>query len=393
MVQDAGSGIDHSDARCAERENNMELLAGALLGVLLGLGVFLLLRRQDDSDRDAVSALVSGVNGEERLRTLEQSIASSLRDVRDASDRANETVRNIDRAQGISLAELRTILQSQQQSVARLQETTGKLTDTLSNSQARGQWGERIAADILQAAGLVEGINFRRNQQIEGGSTRPDYTFTLPQGRLLNMDVKFPIASYVRVREASTDAERLVAERQFLADVRTAIGSVKNRNYVDPAGGTLGFVLVFIPNEQIFSFVNERDPHLLQETLDSGVVLCSPTMLFALLSVVRQASDMFSLARRTDEILGTLGMFTAQWNKYQEAVQLVGRRLLSAQKAFDDLSGARTRQLERQLEPLERLRQEHNIDLPELVDAEPVLAAGREGDADDDGYNAGSAPQ
>ena len=109
-------------------------------------------------------------------------------------------------------------------------------------------------------------------------------------------------------------------------------------------------------------------------------------MLFALLSVVRQASDMFALARRTDEILGTLGMFRAQWNKYQEAVQLVGKRLVSTQKAFDDLSGARTRQLERQLEPLERLRQELNIDLPELVDVDSVLAV----EIDDDDNDVGA---
>ena len=369
----------------------MELLAGALLGLVIGVSAFLLLRRRSDLEQNAVSALISGVNGEERLRTLEQNIGNGLREVREASERATETVRTIDRAQGVSLAELRNILQTQQQSVARLQETTGKLTDTLSNSQARGQWGERIAADILRAAGLVEGINFRRNQQIEGGSTRPDYTFTLPQGRLLNMDVKFPIASYVRYREAPTDGERLTAEHGFLADVRTAISSVKNRNYIDPAGGTLGFVLVFIPNEQIFAFVNERDPQLLEETLNSGVVLCSPTMLFALLSVVRQASDMFSLARRTDEILGTLGLFTAQWNKYQEAVQLVGRRLTSTQRAFDDLSGARTRQLERQLEPIERLRQEHNIELPELVEPDVPATVEDDPERDEEPGNTASA--
>lgn len=361
----------------------MELLAGALLGLVAGVGVFLLLRHQGNVEHDAISALVSGVNGEERLRTLEQNIGNSLREVREASERATDTVRIIDRTQSASLAELNAILQIQQQSVAHLQETTGKLTDTLSNSQARGQWGERIAADILRAAGLVEGINYRRNQQIEGGTTRPDYTFTLPEGRLLNMDVKFPIASYVRYREAPTDGDRQVAERQFLADVRTAVSSVKNRNYVDPVGGTLSFVLVFIPNEQIFSFVNERDPLLLEETLNSGVVLCSPTMLFALLSVVRQATDMFSLARRTDEILGALGQFTVQWNKYQEAVQLVGRRLTSAQRAFDDLSGARTRQLERQLEPIERLRQEHSIEIPELADADADMTV-EDPDAEDE---------
>ncbi len=98
----------------------MELLAGALLWLVLGGGAFLLLRRQSHVEQDALSALVSGVNGEERLRTLEQSIGNSLREVREASERATETVRTIDRAQGASLAELNAILRVQQESVTRL---------------------------------------------------------------------------------------------------------------------------------------------------------------------------------------------------------------------------------------------------------------------------------
>ena len=60
----------------------------------------------------------------------------------------------------------------------------------------RGQWGERMAEDVLRLAGFVENVNYRKQVQIEGGTGRPDYTFELPKGHVLYMDVKFPLAAY-----------------------------------------------------------------------------------------------------------------------------------------------------------------------------------------------------
>ena len=45
---------------------------------------------------------------------------------------------------------------------ARLADTTQSLRQALASPQARGQWGERMADDVLRAAGLVEGINYRK---------------------------------------------------------------------------------------------------------------------------------------------------------------------------------------------------------------------------------------
>ncbi|MEZ5227125.1 MAG: DNA recombination protein RmuC, partial [Acidimicrobiales bacterium] len=73
-----------------------------------------------------------------------------------------------------------------------LADTTESLRQALASPKARGQWGERMAADVLAAAGFVEGVNFARERRLEGG-TVPDYTFFLPKGHLVHMDVKFPI--------------------------------------------------------------------------------------------------------------------------------------------------------------------------------------------------------
>jgi DNA recombination protein RmuC len=339
----------------------MEFLAAAALGLAIAVAAFLILQRNADRADRELSALISGVKGEERLRTLEAEMRASL-------GRVTETVAAVDQARGASITRLETVIEQSQQTVTSLQATTSRLADTLSNSQARGQWGERMAEDILRAAGFIEDVNYRRNRQFDAGTGRPDYSFLLPEGRILNMDVKFPIASYVRYLDASSEEDASAAEKQFLADVRGTVASVAGRDYIDPSRGTLDFMLVFIPNENIYAFIHERDPRLADDALQKGVVLCSPLTLFALLSVIRQAADAFALAHAADEVLTSLGAFNREWQKYSEAVATVGRRIESLQRAFDDLSGPRTRVLERQLQTVEQVRLAHRIELPESED-------------------------
>jgi DNA recombination protein RmuC len=355
----------------------MEFVAAALLGISLAVAVFLVLQRTTERRHDELSSLISGVKGEERLRDLERDIESNLQKV-------TEVVSQVDHARGESITRLETVVRESQRSLDSLQRTTTRLADTLSNSQARGQWGERMADDILRAAGLIEGVNYRHNRQLEGGTGRPDYTFLLPEGRVLHMDVKFPIANYVRYLDADEPAEVEAAERQFLSDVRGTVRAVATREYVDPAQGTLDFMLVFIPNEAIYAFIHERDHRLADDALERGVVLCSPLTLYALLSVIRQSTDAFALAHAADQILRSLGAFNQQWGKYLGAVDTVGRRIDSLQKAYDDLRGTRTRALERRLAEVEQIRIEQRLELPDDdEDEDEDLDAAIAGQADD----------
>jgi DNA recombination protein RmuC len=250
-----------------------------------------------------------------------------------------------------------------------LTSTTGRLTEVLGSGQSRGQWGERMAEDILRVAGFIEGVQYRKNHQLEGGTGRPDFTFLLPEQRVLHMDVKFPLAAYLRYLEAAAPPEQEVALREFLRDARARIREVTSRDYIDPAGGTLDYVLLFIPNEQVYGFLHERDPDLLDGALNQRVVLCSPFTLFAVLAVIRQAIDNFHLSQRTDQILEALGGFNKQWGQYKAATERVARGLESTQRAFEELTGRRTRVLDRQVDRVERLRIEAGLHIELPLDA------------------------
>jgi len=240
-------------------------------------------------------------------------------------------------------------------STAQLNETTDTLRRALANTKARGQWGERMAEDVLKAAGFAEGINYQRQLTLEGG-TRPDFTFMLPKGLLLNMDVKFPYDNYLRYLEANDQEAKDRSCRAFLKDVRSRIREVASRAYIDPENGTVDYALLFIPNEQVYAFIHEQDASILDDALAKQVVLCSPVTLYAVLAVVRQAVENFALEETSREILSLYGVFRKQWEAFMDKLDVLGKRLFDAQKEYDALITTRRRGLDRSLERIENLR-------------------------------------
>ena len=311
--------------------------------------------------------------GEERLKARADEIEKGLETVGTAITKLRDYVESTDKTRGEGVASLAAVTAESRKTMEALGAATGKLTEVLVSGQARGQWGERMAEDILRVAGFVEGVQYRKNTQLDAGSGRPDFTFLLPQTRVLYMDVKFPLAAYLRYLEAASEPDRAVAVHDFLRDARARIREVTNREYIDPAGGTLDYVLLFVPNEQVYGFIHESDPELLDGALRQRVVMCSPFTLFAVLSVIRQAIDNFHLTQRTDEILTVLGGFNQQWTMYKDAVGRVGRGLATTQKAFDTLSGPRTRVLDRHIERVERLRVDAGLPAEVLPAADEAL--------------------
>jgi DNA recombination protein RmuC len=234
-----------------------------------------------------------------------------------------------------------------------LRATADGLQRALASPQARGQWGERMCDDVLRSAGLLEGVNYVKQRSLPDG-TRPDITFLLPDDRLLHLDVKFPLAGYQRWCEAGTDRERADALAGFLRDVRARVKELARPGYADEA--TVGFTVLFIPNESVYGFIHANDARLADEALAQRVVLCSPFTLFAVLGVIRQAADAVAVARGADEVLDVLAGFTKQWEQFTERLDALGKNLQTATNTYDQVNGPRRRQLERQLDRVEDVR-------------------------------------
>jgi DNA recombination protein RmuC len=248
-----------------------------------------------------------------------------------------------------------------------LTQTTNTLREALASSRARGQWGERMAEDVLQIAGFIENINYLKQKAIEGGS-RPDFTFLLPKELKLNMDVKFPLDNYIRFLEAQSEADKTKFRNDFLRDVKSKIKEVTTRDYINPAQNTVDYVLLFIPNEQVYAFIHEQDHSIFDDGIKNHVIFCSPITLFAVLAVIRQAVENFALEKTSNEILSLFGSFKKRWDEFINKLELLGKRIEDVQKEYDSLLSTRRRQLEKPLHKIESLRTQR--ELPVATEAE-----------------------
>ncbi|MBN2331798.1 MAG: DNA recombination protein RmuC [Deltaproteobacteria bacterium] len=273
-------------------------------------------------------------------------------------DQVQTLVSSLEKDRELKFGELTKQLQLTSEQTVKLHETTGLLQTALAGTGSRGQWGERMAEDILRLAGFMEGVNYLKQQKLTDAATRPDYTFLLPNELKLNMDVKFPLNNYMKCLEATSDPDRVTYRMLFLKDVRQRIKEVTNRNYINPSDNTVDYMLVFIPNEQVYGFIHEHDQILLDDALKQKVVLCSPVSLYAILAVIRQAVDNFQLEKTAAQILSLMGSFNKQWDRFTQSFEKLGSKIEETRKEYDLLTTTRKRQLDRHLNKIEDLRRQ-----------------------------------
>lgn len=339
-----------------ERGAEVEALLERVKGTLAEVSREALSANTDDFLKLAKTRFDQQVGqAEQTLDTKKRLIDARLEEMGSKLRDLNDLMQRVEKQRAESQGSLRSELVKATEATHRLQDTTSQLREALASSQRRGQWGERMAEDVLSLAGMIEGVNYTKQTSI-GAGTRPDFTFPLPGDRKVHMDVKFPLDNYLKMLEAEDETNRAALQSQFLRDVRARVKEVSTREYIDPASGTVDYVIVFIPNEQVYGFIHQHDRALMDDAMRSKVVLCSPLTLYAVLSVMRQAVENFRLEQSAKQILALLEDFRKQWGKYGEVMEKMGRRLEDAMEAYRDLVGTRTRQLERQLDRIDDMQ-------------------------------------
>ena len=294
------------------------------------------------------------------LRQSKSLIDQQLKEMTTKLEGVSTLMTSLEKDRELKFGELSEHLKQAQDQYTTLSESTSSLREALASSSARGQWGQRMAEDVLRMAGFVEKINYVKQKATAEGKI-PDFTFFLPKDLTLNMDVKFPLDNYSRYVKADSDPDRERYCKAFIKDVKDRVREIRGREYINPAAGTVDYVLLFIPNEQIYAFIHEKDDSVLDDAIAQKVVFCSPVTLFAVLAVIRQAVDNFALEKTSNEILKLIGQFKKQWDSYQTSISGLGRRLELVNKAYDDVTGVRMRELEKPLVKMEGLREQRGL--------------------------------
>jgi len=311
--------------------------------------------------------------GERDLDTKKRLIDQTVASIKEELENVQRMMKGLEMDREKKFGELANQLKTAAEQTGKLHETANQLRNALVSTTARGQWGQRMAEDVLRLAGFIEGINYQKEKAQDTVASRPDYTFFLPQGLKVNMDVKFPMSNYWRYLETEGESEKERYRDAFLRDARARVKEVTTRDYINPEEKTVDYVIVFIPNEQIYAFINEHDRALLDDSLKNKVILCSPLTLYAILAVIRHAVDNFNLEKTASHMLSLLGMFNKQWDAFIKSFDRLGKKIQEAQDEFNALTSTRRNQLDRQMRKIDDLRQRHGIvEIPLAEEEEPA---------------------
>jgi DNA recombination protein RmuC len=296
-----------------------------------------------------------------------QAVEGAVSKLSDQLKAYEEAMRRFEADRATKYGSLEKGLQDAAAQTTRLAQTTEGLRALLDNSRARGQWGERMADDILRASGLQEGVQYLKNRTLDNSAARPDFTFLLPEGKKLNMDVKFPLDNWLRLLHAATDEERNRHKKEFESDVKARIKEIQGRGYVSPEEGTLDYVLLFIPNEQVYGFIQEHFPGIADDAMKKKVVLCSPFTLYAVLGVVRQAFDNFHFAQATQEVIKLVSTFAQTYATFKDRFADLGEKLEKTRAVYEDIESKSFKRLEASIQKIERVsRGEEKPEAPAL---------------------------
>lgn len=306
---------------------------------------------------------LQSTDGKKELENKKELIDRNIEAIGKTLAEVQKRVEDFGKTSGEKITEVATLIKQHEGITQKLNEATTHLGQALASSKKRGEWGERMAEDIVRLIGMTEGINYIKQKMLENSSGRPDYTFFLPNSMKINMDVKFPLDNYVNYLNTESEHDRKRYKDELLKNARVMIKQVTTREYINPSENTVDYVIIFIPNEQVYSFINETDPTIMDEALRQKVILCSPFTLYAVLAVIRQAVENFNLEKTASEILRLLTDFSRQWTMYKEKFKAMGERLDAAKKEYDALVTTRSNMLERPLRKIDELGRQKAIEL------------------------------
>ncbi|HNZ84454.1 MAG TPA: DNA recombination protein RmuC, partial [Candidatus Woesebacteria bacterium] len=215
--------------------------------------------------------------------------------------------------------------------------------NVLSNNQMRGQFGEQVAEDLLKMSGFVAGINY--DKQVAGDVSRPDFTVYLPDGVKINIDAKFPYQHLVKMSESESKSQKEEYKKLFEQSIKAKIKEVTTREYINPEKNTVDFVILFIPNEMIFSFIYDRFPEIWQDCMAKKVILAGPFSFTAILRMVHQSYDNFRYQKNVANIIGYIRKFAEEFDTYNQGFKDIGTKIETLQKQYHKVDSTRTNQL------------------------------------------------
>ncbi len=208
------------------------------------------------------------------------------------------------------------------------------LNEFLQSPKLRGNIGEQVLKDMI-------GQTFPKNsfhlQYSFKSGVKVDAVLKTDAG-LLCIDSKFPMENFTVMHRGQTEAIRVSAKRDFIADVKKHIMDI-SRKYILPEEGTMDFALMYIPSESVYYEIATIE-ELMDFSRRNRVYPVSPNTLYAHLQVLLLSFQGKELEQKSREVFRLLRAIQKDYEKTGEQLGVLGRHIGNAYNTMSGVSGS-----------------------------------------------------
>ncbi len=256
------------------------------------------------------------------------------------------------------MARLATIDEAQKK-IDGLTTNVVSLQELLGDKRSRGAFGE------VQLEGLVRNILSPQAYEMQytlPNGTRADCVLMLPEPTgMVAVDSKFPLENYHRMFDAASPAERLVAEKQFKADIKKHVDDIGSK-YIIPEVTSDGAVM-FIPAEAVFAEIHAHHSDIVDYAMQRRVWIVSPTTLMAVLNTARAVMKDVETRKQVHIIKDELGKLGKDFGRFDERMKKLAEHIRQANKDVEDVQIS-SRKITEQFAKIERVE----LDIPQALE-------------------------
>ncbi|MBT3274542.1 MAG: DNA recombination protein RmuC [Spirochaetales bacterium] len=224
-----------------------------------------------------------------------------------------------------------------------LQTATVSLSTALRSTRTRGKWGEVQLRRIAEMAGMIDHVDFEEQAQVDG--QRPDMTVRLPNEGIIPVDAKAPMDAYLDAQETTTEEDMTVKLAAHAKALRAHMNSLAKKAYWSQFPRSPDFVVMLIPYESGLTTAFQSDPALLDDALDSKVLIVSPVTLLALLKTTALGWMQLKLAKNAQEIADQGKEIASRFGKFLSYFSDIGSKLDSAMTIYNRAISSAERRL------------------------------------------------
>jgi DNA recombination protein RmuC len=286
------------------------------------------LREQVDSlqaqYREVVDRQRTDAQTQAEREQRESKVLQALTPVQESLRTMQHKVTELETQRNLQHGELSQQLKAATESEERLRSTAESLASALRSNSTRGVWGETQLRNVVQAAGLIERVDFDVQSSItsDAGAGRPDMVIHLPGGKNIAVDAKVPFTAYLEANQipatatGEEGARRESLIKQHVKVIRSHIDTLASKSYWAGLDASPELVIAFIPSESLVSSAMEADPGIMDYAFSKRVALASPVTLWSVLKTVAfswqqdvltdQAKTLFDLSKELYQRLATL---------------------------------------------------------------------------------------